>query len=170
MIAVITSTRAYPQPEDRAQLEDRWRYVLNGMVQMGTLTAQQATAMKFPIPGNYAPQSVGRDVWDPYVLNMVYNELIDIYHFTKSQIYNGGYVIRTSIDDNKMAALYAAVRANMAQIDADSAFPFDPTYMHAGAVLEDPANGSIQALYAGPGYPARGTTGRVGSSPPATAR
>ena len=83
---------------------------------------------------------------------MVYNELTDVYHFSQSQIYNGGYVIRTSIDDAKMQALYQAIRDNEAQID-ESSVPFDPTYMHAGAVLEDPATGAIQALYPGPGYP-----------------
>ena len=83
---------------------------------------------------------------------MVQNELVHVYHLSQSQIYNGGYVIRTSIDDAKMAELYQAVRDNEAQIDAGSV-PFDPTYMHAGAVLENPANGSIQALYPGPGYP-----------------
>ena len=108
--------------------------------------------MKFPKLGTYVPQSVGSDVWDPYVLNMVYNELTDVYHFSQSQIYNGGYVIRTSIDDAKMQALYQAIRDNEAQID-ESSVPFDPTYMHAGAVLEDPATGAIQALYPGPGYP-----------------
>ena len=40
----------------------------------------------------------------------------------------------------------------MATINA-SGDPFDPRYMHAGAVLEDPATGAIQALYPGPGYP-----------------
>ena len=150
--AIIQQPSNYPLPQYRAQLENRWHYVLNGMVQMGTLTAQRAAAMKFPVPGSYVPQSVGRDVWDPYVLNMVYNELTDIYHLSKSQIYNGGYVIRTSVDDTKMAALYQAVRDNLAQINA-SGFPFHPTYMHVGAVLEDPATGAIQALYPGPGYP-----------------
>jgi membrane peptidoglycan carboxypeptidase len=150
--AIIQQPSNYPLPRYRAQLENRWHYVLNGMVQMGTLTAQQAAAMKFPAPGSSVPQTVGGDVWDPYVLNMVWNELTDIYHFTKSQIYNGGYVIRTSIDDKKMAALYAAVRANLATINA-SGDPFHPRYMHVGAVLEDPATGAIQALYPGPGYP-----------------
>ena len=150
--AIIQQPSNYPLPKYRAQLENRWHYVLNGMVQMGTLTAQQAAAMKFPAPRSSVPQTVGGDVWDPYVLTMVWNELTDIYHFTKSQIYNGGYVIRTSIDDKKMAALYAAVRGNLATINA-SGDPFHPRYMHVGAVLEDPATGAIQALYPGPGYP-----------------
>ena len=131
---------------------NRWRYVLDGMVQMGALTAQQAAAMKFPALGDHVPQSVGTDVWDPYVLQMVQDELEHVYHLSQQQIYNGGYVIRTSIDDQKMAALYQAVRDNEAQIDAGGSFPFVPTYMHAASVLEDPATGAIQALYAGPGY------------------
>ena len=150
--AIIQQPSTYPLPQYRAQLKNRWTYVLNGMVQMGNLTAQQAAAMKFPAPGNYVPRTVGTAVWDPYILDMVYNELTDVYHFSQSQIYNGGYVIRTSIDDKKMAALYADVRDTEAQID-QSSHPFYPTYMHAGAVLENPADGSIQALYPGPGYP-----------------
>ena len=150
--AIIQQPSTYPLPQYRPELINRWHYVLDGMVQMGKLTQQQANAMKFPAPGDYVPQTVGTDVWDPYILDMVYNELTDVYHFSRAQIYTGGYTIVTSIDNAKMAELYQAVSENEAQID-ESGFPFDPTYMHAGAVLENPADGSIQALYPGPGYP-----------------
>jgi len=46
-------------------------------------------------------------------------------------------LIRTTVDDKKMAALYAAVRANEALINASS-HPLALSYMHAAAVLEDP--------------------------------
>ncbi len=82
---------------------------------------------------------------------MVRNELEQVYHLTWSQIYDGGYTIRTSIDDTKMKALYQAIISNEASINA-SAYPFE-SYMHVGAVLVDPATGAIQALYPGPGYP-----------------
>ena len=149
--AIIQQPSTYPLRQYRTQLEARWHYVLNGMVQMGTLTEQQAAAMKFPVPGDHVPQTVGRDVWDPYVLNMVQNELEHIYHLTQEQIYNGGYVIRTTVDDKKMAALYESVRENEALINASSR-PLELSYMHAAAVLEDPGTGAIQAVYAGPGY------------------
>ena len=160
--AIIQQPSIYPLPQYRPQLEARWHYVLNGMVQMGKLTAPQAAAMKFPVPGNHVAQTVGRDVWDPYVLAMVQNELEDVYHLAPSQIFNGGYVIRTSIDDAKMAALYQAVRDNEALINASSR-PFDPVTMHAGAVLENPDSGAIEALYPGPGYAGKkyNGTGRV---------
>jgi membrane peptidoglycan carboxypeptidase len=149
--AIIQQPSTYPLQQYRTQLEARWHYVLNGMVQMGTLTEQQAAAMKFPAPGNHVPQTLGRDVWDPYVLNMVQTELKTTYHLSQEQIYNGGYVIRTTVDDKKMAALYDAVRQNAAQINASS-HPFTHSYMHAAAVLEDPGSGAIQAVYGGPGY------------------
>jgi membrane peptidoglycan carboxypeptidase len=148
--AIIQQPSNFPLPQYRPQLEARWHYVLNGMVQMGTLTEQQATTMKFPVPRDHVPQTYGTKVWDPYVLTMVYNELRDVYHFSNSQIYTGGYVIKTSIDDSKMAALYQAVSDNEALINQSSEFPFR-SYMHAGAVLEDPGTGAIQALYPGPG-------------------
>ena len=149
--AIIQQPSTYPLAQYRPQLEARWHYVLNGMVQTGTLTAQQAAATKFPVPGNHVPQTVGRDVWDPYVLNMVQTELKRVYHMSQQQIYNGGYVIRTTVSDKKMAALYEAVRENEALINASS-HPLAPSYMHAAAVLEDPGSGAIQAVYAGPGY------------------
>ena len=149
--AIIQQPSTYPLQQYRTQLEARWHYVLNGMVQMGTLTEQKAAAMKFPAPGNHVPQTLGRDVWDPYVLNMVQTELENTYHLSQEQIYNGGYVIRTTVDDKKMAALYEAVRANEALINASS-HPLALSYMHAAAVLEDPDSGAIQAVYAGPGY------------------
>jgi membrane peptidoglycan carboxypeptidase len=149
--AMIQQPSTYPLPQYRPELKARWSYVLNGMVATGHLTAQQGAAMKFPTLGDYVPQSVGNDVWDPYVLNMVYNELIDVYHFSQSQIYNGGYLIKTTIDDTKMRALYQAVQQNEVQM-ADDGGPLQ-SYMHIGAVLENPANGAIEAIYPGPGYP-----------------
>jgi membrane peptidoglycan carboxypeptidase len=149
--AIIQLPSTYPLPQYRPELEARWHYVLDGMVTTGHLTSQQAAAMKFPTLGDYVPQSVGNDVWDPYVLNVVYNELIDVYHFSQSQIYNGGYLIKTTIDDAKMKALYQAVQQNEVAM-AQGGVPM-PEYAQVGAVLENPANGAIQAMYPGPGYP-----------------
>ena len=148
--ALIQQPSTYPLPQYRAQLEARWQYVLDGMVKMGNLSAQQAAATKFPELGDNVPRSFGPNVWDPYVMYMVEQELEQVYHLSQDQIYDGGYVIKTSIDDTKMAQLYQAVSQNEAQID-DSSVPFE-SYMHVGAVLEDPANGAIDALYPGPGY------------------
>ncbi|MGH3190110.1 MAG: transglycosylase domain-containing protein, partial [Streptosporangiaceae bacterium] len=152
--AVIQQPSTYPLQQYRPQLVARWHVVLNDMVQMGDLTAQQAAAMKFPTMGDHVPQSFGKDVWDPYIMDMVKNELIDDYHFSQSDIDDGGYTIRTSINDAQMRQLYDAVIQNESTINS-SADPQDRLqyYMHVGAVLENPANGEIEALYPGPGFP-----------------
>ena len=149
--ALIQQPSTYPLKQYRPELVARWHYVIDGMRQLGAISAQQAATLKFPVLGDHVAQSVGTDVWDPYVLNMVRAELENTYHFSEAQIDDGGFVIKTSIDDAKMAALYAAINQNEQQID-NSAYPFK-SYMHAGAVLEDPATGAIQAVYAGPGFP-----------------
>ena len=149
--ALIQQPSTYPLPQYRPELEARWQYVLGGMVTMGNLTAPQAATMKFPKLGDYVPQSVGSDVWDPYILNVVYSELLHVYHFTQSQIDNGGYVIKTSIDDSKMRALYQAVQQN--EVEMAQGGVALPTDAHVGAVLENPANGAIEATYPGPGFP-----------------
>ena len=167
--AIIQQPSTYPLPQYRTQLEARWHYVLNGMVQMGTLTQQKAAAMKFPVPRDHVPQTLGPDVWDPYVLDMVQNELEHTYHLSQEQIYNGGYVIRTTIDDTKMAALYQAVRENEALIDASS-HPLALSYMHAAAVLEDPSTARSRPCTPGPATSGRSTTGPARSSPGSSAR
>jgi membrane peptidoglycan carboxypeptidase len=149
--AIIQQPSTYPLAQFRPELEARWDYVLDGMVKTGDLTAQQAAAMKFPTLGDYVPQTVGNDVWDPYVLDVVRNELIDVYHFSEAQIDDGGYVIKTTIDDAKMASLYQAVQQNEMQMASGGVAL--PDYAHVGAVLENPANGAIEAMYPGPGYP-----------------
>ena len=149
--ALIQQPSTYTLPQYRAQLEARWRLDLNDMVQTGTLSAQAAATEKFPRIGDNVAQSFGPQPWDPYIMFMVRNELEQVYKLSWSQIYDGGYTIRTSIDDTKMKELYQAVITNEASINA-SADPFQ-SYMHVGAVLEDPSTGAIQALYPGPGYP-----------------
>jgi membrane peptidoglycan carboxypeptidase len=150
--AIIQQPSTYPLAQYRSELVARWHYVLTGLVQMGDLTPQQAAAMKFPKPGDNVPQIFGPDVWDPYVLAMVKSELQQVYGFSQQQLDDGGYVIRTSLDDAKMTALYQAVSENEATIDEDSSYYSWKSYMHAGAVLENPADGAIQAIYPGPGY------------------
>ena len=167
--AIIQQPSTYPLPQYRPELINRWHYVLNGMVQMGKLTQQQANAMKFPAPGDYVPQTSAPMSGIPTSSTWFTTSWSTSITSARRRSTPAGTRSVTSIDNAKMAELYQAVSDNEAQID-ESSFPFDPTYMHAGAVLENPADGSIQALYPGPGYPGRSTTGPERSSPRVTAR
>src|SRR5262249_31360701 len=97
MAAIIQQPNNYPQPQVRAQLLARWHYVLNGMVSMGDLTQQQADTMKFPKMYDTPEQSYGSDPWDPYVMDVVKNELEGVEKITPQQLDTGGYKIVTTI-------------------------------------------------------------------------
>jgi len=151
LAAIIQQPSTYPLPRYRNDLEARWQYVRDGLLTMGWINPQTYGQMKFPVFGDYTPGSYGNDVWDPYVMEVVKNELTGVYGYTESQILNGGYKIVTTIDPVKMRALYQAVIAEKQQMAAGGESL--QSYMHVGAVLENPQTGAIEAFYGGPGYP-----------------
>ena len=149
LAALIQQPSLYPQPQYRPQLEARWHYVLDGMVQMGNLSAAQAATTKFPTLLDASPQSVGPDPWDPYILAQVQGELESVYGYTLPEIENDGLKIKTTISRSQMEAMYQAVQANEQQMAAGGEGL--QWYMHVGAVLENPATGAIVAMYPGAG-------------------
>jgi membrane peptidoglycan carboxypeptidase len=151
LAAIIQQPSTYPLPQYRNNFEARWQYVRNGLLKMGWINQQTYDQMKFPAFGDYTPGSYGNAVWDPYVMGVVKNELTGVYHYSESQILNGGYKIVTTIDPAKMSALYQAVIAEKQQMSAGGEAL--QSYMHIGAVLESPQTGAIEAFYGGPGYP-----------------
>jgi membrane peptidoglycan carboxypeptidase len=152
--ALIQSPSYYPTPAGRQALVARWHYVLGGLVKMGDLTAAQAAAEKFPEPPNTmvvsAQQQHGSgDVYDPYVLNVVQNELEGVYKYTPAQIDNGGLRIVTTISKPMMDKLYSAVNQNVKQMAQDGGAL--PWYALVGAELQNPQTGAIVAFYGGRG-------------------
>jgi len=151
LAAIIQQPTNFPLPQYHADLVARWHYVLNGLVSMGKITQAQAAAMTFPKFGEYVPNQYGTDVWDPYIRDEVKYELEGVFHYTDAQLANGGYKIITTIDPVKMKALYAAVQAQEDQMKLGGEGL--QKYMHVGAVLENPQDSSIEAIYPGPGFP-----------------
>jgi membrane peptidoglycan carboxypeptidase len=147
--ALIQSPSYYPTRAGHQALVSRWHYVLSGLVKMGDLTAQQAAAEKFPRVINLQEQHNGGDVYDPYVLNVVQNELEGVYKYTPAQIDNGGLRIVTTISKPMMDKLYSAVNQNVKLMAQDGGAL--PWYALVGAELQNPQTGAIVAFYGGPG-------------------
>jgi membrane peptidoglycan carboxypeptidase len=131
----------------------RWQYVLQGMVTMGKLTRQQASAQKFPkVVTASQPSSSGWTGYNGYIMQAVYNELRYTYGYSQSRIYNGGLHIVTTFSQSMMNALYTTVSSSEKLMKLDGkALPW---YAHVGAVLEQPGTGAIVAMYSGPSYSA----------------
>ena len=147
--ATIQSPSYYPTAAGHQALVTRWHYVLNGMVAMGDLTAQQAAAAQFPQVLSAQDQHVGSAPYDSYLLTLVSNELQDVYKFTPAQIDNGGLRVVTTISKQKMDALYRAVNQNEKQMATDGGGL--PWYALVGAELQNPQTGAIVAFYGGVG-------------------
>ena len=150
LAAVIQQPSTYPLPQYKSDFEARWQYVIQGLVKMGKLTPQTASSLSFPNFGDRIPQSYGNAVWDPYVIDVVKNELTQVDKITPTEYLNGGYKIVTTIDPAKMSALYQSVQTEQTQM-AEAGESFQ-SYMHVGAVLESPQSGAIEAMYGGPGF------------------
>ncbi|HEY1672541.1 MAG TPA: transglycosylase domain-containing protein [Streptosporangiaceae bacterium] len=147
--AIIQSPSYYPTTAGKAALEARWHYVLNGLVGMGDLTAQQAAAEKFPAVLPAQDQHTGSSPYDQYVLGLVKNELEATYHYSSAQIDNDGLRITTTISKHMMDRLYAAVNTNEKQMAADGGAL--PSYALVGAEEQNPQTGAIIAFYGGVG-------------------
>jgi membrane peptidoglycan carboxypeptidase len=156
--AIIQQPTNYPLKQYRSSLVSRWHYVLSGMVTMGTITQAQANAMTFPqmltdSPNFSVSQQFGianpHDVWAPYVMNVVANELTGVDHYTESELETGGYKIVTSVSKSMELGLYNAVNTNVTQMKADGGAL--PSYALVGAELQNPSNGQIIAMYPGIG-------------------
>jgi membrane peptidoglycan carboxypeptidase len=147
--AIIQQPTNYPLPQYRPELENRWHYVLDGMVKIGDLTAAQAATMKFPAMNDAPNESVGSSIWDPYVMNVVQSELESVDHISQQQLDDGGLKIVTTINPSMESELYKAVDSNETLMREDGGAL--PWYALVGAELQNPSTGSIVAMYGGRG-------------------
>lgn len=128
--------------EDAARrAQDRWNYVLAGMVTKGWLTQAQRDATSFPKVATYAPKQV-KSGPDGYLKDVVKRELIERGIATEDDIASKGLRITMTVDQETQASLARAVENNR------------PSYgrgadVRVGAVAIKPGDGAIAALYGG---------------------
>ena len=149
--ATIQSPSYYPTPAGHQALVARWHYVLNGMVAMGDLTAQQAASEQFPAFRSAQDQHVGSAPYDSYLMTLVGNELGSggAYNLSANQLDDGGLRIVTTISKPMMDRLYSAVNQNEKLMATDGGAL--PAYALVGAELQNPQTGAIVAFYGGVG-------------------
>jgi membrane peptidoglycan carboxypeptidase len=169
MIAAMIQSPSYysPNPKDGVPyqaLVARWHYVLNAMVGMGTMSSQEAAKAKFPTV--VKPFNNNWGGYRGYIMQAVMNELTQPpYSYTMEQLNTKGLHIVTTFSKPLMDSLYATVKQDRALMRNDtppalasgSTVPCGPKgclprFVNIGAVLENPANGAILAMYSGPNY------------------
>jgi membrane peptidoglycan carboxypeptidase len=128
--------------ENLPRLENRFKYVIDGMVEEKWLTKEQAAKVKFPVIN---PRVTSGALAGPkgYVISWVERELNTL-GFTDEQLMVGGYIIKTTLVKEAQEAAVAAVNKE-APVKA-------PDNLHIGLISIKPGTGEILAMYGGKDY------------------
>ncbi|MBB4933678.1 membrane peptidoglycan carboxypeptidase [Lipingzhangella halophila] len=129
--------------ETTDEMEQRWEFVVEGMVKTGELSKSDAEELEFPAPKEEIPQT-DLSGYKGYMVQQSMSELEDL-GYTEDNINRGGYKIVTTFDKDLMDAAKEAVEST---IDPDSL----PEGVQAGLTAIDPSTGEVVAFYGGKDY------------------
>jgi membrane peptidoglycan carboxypeptidase len=149
LAGIIPSPNNWDPAVSPEKAQQRWEYVLDGMVRDGFLTQADRDAQVFP-PVNAYERDQTYEGTDGYLLQMVNAELTATGTITDDMVKYGGMKIDTSIDKSAQDAAVAQVGELLAGNLSDGARPADN--MKIGLVSIDPATGGIVSLYGGPDF------------------
>lgn len=145
-LATIINSPTYYDPyaegaEDR--IGPRFRYVLNGMVKDGAITAEQAAKFDDHLPTFAKKREINRYSGSKgYLLDLVKKQM-DGLEFTPEKIDGGGLRIVTTFNYKKQKQAIAAIK---------SFRPSGHKELHQSLVSIRPGTGAVQAMYAGRDY------------------
>ena len=151
-IAVIASILRSPgfydpalSKENKVRLENRFKYVIQGMLDKKWITEAEAKAAKMPV---VTPRTTSGQLSGPkgYIIDAVQKELSKL-GFTQDQLLVGGYVIKTTLES----------RAQRSAVDAvNKLYPTNaPDNLHIALVAIRPGTGEVIAMYGGKDYVVR---------------
>jgi membrane peptidoglycan carboxypeptidase len=149
LAGIIPSPNNWDPSVSPEKAQQRWAYVLDGMVRDGFLSQADRDAQVFP-PVNVYERDQTYEGTNGYLLQMVNAELTATGTITDDMVKYGGLKIVTSIDKDAQAAAVAKVGELWAGGLSDGAMPADN--MKVGLVSVDPATGGIVSLYGGPNF------------------
>ncbi|MBX6356011.1 MAG: penicillin-binding protein, partial [Micromonosporaceae bacterium] len=156
--AVLAALIKQPEPSDTFKgydptinpgpAKDRWNYVMDGMVEMGVISAADRAKIQYPTtvlkkaPPCVTAATCGVDTPVGNVVNYVAQELDEI---GISDLRAGGYRITTTIDPKMQKAAENAARRQA----KGSPMHGQPDNLMAALVAMDPRNGRVKAYYGG---------------------
>ncbi len=128
----------------RTELTERYEYVLDGMVEMGTLDADVAARAQSALPA-FPDVKEQERYGGPkgHLLKLVEAEMLDA-GFEEAEVTGGGLSIVTTFDYKAQKAAVKAVKAERPRANADG--------VHIGIAAVEPGTGALRAMYGGPNY------------------
>jgi membrane peptidoglycan carboxypeptidase len=149
VIASILRSPGYYDPslskENQERLENRFAYVIQGMLDKNWITEAEAKAAKLPV---VVPRTTSGSLSGPkgYIIDAVQKELSKV-GFTQDQLLVGGYVIKTTLDAKAQQSAVDAVN----KLTPKKA----PENLHTALVAIRPGTGEVIAMYGGKDYVTR---------------
>ena len=131
--------------DNRTALRERVHYVLDGMAQMGTITAEQADKAEKSLP-KFPPQTV-EDTYGGqrgHALTLVKQQLVDL-GFSEDQIQGGGLRVTTTLTKKAMDAAKQGVKDQRPD-------GFGDKHLHIGVASVEPGTGALRGFYGGQDY------------------
>ncbi|PSK97453.1 membrane peptidoglycan carboxypeptidase [Murinocardiopsis flavida] len=127
------------------EMEQRWNYVVKGLVTMESITPAKAEAYEFPIPKKEIPQSgVDLSGYRGYMFQQTMSELERL-GFSEDNVNRGGLEVTTTFNKKLMDAAKESVENNVPVDDL-------PDGVNAGLTAVDPTTGEVVAFYGGKDY------------------
>ncbi|MEJ7743471.1 MAG: transglycosylase domain-containing protein [Nocardioidaceae bacterium] len=137
---------------NRAPLRDRYEYVLEGMVEAGTLDPERARRYERRLPRFPAIEEFNQYGGQRgYLLTLVQTELINL-DFSQDEINGGGLKVTTTIDWEDHLAAIAAVR---------EVRPPNKPQLHVALASIEPGSGALRAMIGGRNFTGAGPQDQV---------
>nr|WP_280832681.1 transglycosylase domain-containing protein [Mycolicibacterium frederiksbergense] len=142
MAALIQRPSTLDPAVDPEGAAERWNWVLDGMVDMGALSANDRAAQVFPptVPPDQASQQNQTTGPNGLIERQVTKELLDLFDISEQALNTEGLQITTTIDPQAQKAAEDAVAKYMEGQEPD---------MRTAVVSVDPHNGAVKAYYGG---------------------
>lgn len=145
LAAQLRAPSAYDPQTDPDRARERWRYVVNGMVEQGWLDGP-AAAQEFPQVAPLAARDDSLGGPQGYLVQQALEELARA-GIGEDRLDRGGLVVQTTIDRRAQEEAVASV--------LETSGPDVPDGVFRALVSVEPGTGRIVAEYAGPDYVGR---------------
>ncbi|MGH3578216.1 MAG: transglycosylase domain-containing protein, partial [Mycobacterium sp.] len=142
MAALIRRPSTLDPAVDPQGAEERWNWVLDGMVEIGALSPKDRAAQVFPttVPPDQARAQDQTTGPNGLIERQVTKELLDLFEIDEQTLNTQGLQVTTTIDPQAQKAAENAVSKYLEGQKPD---------MRAAVVSIDPHNGAVQAYYGG---------------------
>ncbi|MEI8406806.1 MULTISPECIES: transglycosylase domain-containing protein [unclassified Kribbella] len=131
-------------PRTQKRIVERYRYVIDGMRQMGTINDVQAAKYANKLPDLSKKKQKNNRYKGPngFLLDMARKELLRL-GFDEDQISGGGLKVVTTFNYGQQKKIIAA---------AQNELPKKRDNLHVGMATVQPGTGALLAMYGGPDY------------------